>query len=73
MGNKEYLDRVVNHMVKLSKDNGYPFNSTKMSFSDFCEDTFGLTGDEVSYVFYKYRYLMGWDQYDRSLPYIKNI
>ena len=73
MGSKKYLDKVVDFLVKHSENDSFPFDSTKMSFRDFCEDTFGLTGDEVSYVFYKYRYLMGWDQYDRSLPYLKKI
>jgi len=67
MGNKRYLDKVVDFLVK------HPHDPKTISFNDYCIDTFGLTRDEVHYVFYKYRYLMGWDQYDRSLPYLKKI
>ena len=67
MGNKRYLDKVVDFLVK------HPHDPKTVSFNDYCIDTFGLTRDEVHYVFYKYRYLMGWDHYDRSLPYLKKI
>jgi hypothetical protein len=74
MNNVEnYLNWIVDNMVKQSKDNWFPFDSRRMSFTEYCKDVYGLTEEEVKYVFYKYRFLMGWDEWDRSLPYLKKI
>ena len=64
---EKYLNKIVDYMVK------YPHKPTSTSFNDYCKHTFGLTNDEIEYVYMKYRYLMGWDQYDRSLPCLKKI
>jgi hypothetical protein len=70
---EKYLNKIVDYMVKHSKGNNFPFDSSVISFSDYCKNEFGLTNDEIKYVYMKYRYLMGWDQYDRSLPCLKKI
>lgn len=64
---EKYLNSVVDYLVK------HPHEPTSISFSVYCRQTFGLTDDEVDYVYYKCRYLMGWEEYDRSLPYLKKI
>ncbi len=61
MDNKKYLDKVVDHMIKHSKKDKFPFDSAKMSFTTYCVNTFGLTDDEIDYVFFHYRTLMGWN------------
>ena len=70
---QKFLSLVVDNMVKQSKDNFFPFDSEKMSFTEYCKIVYGLTDDEIDYVFRKYRYLMGWDKWDTSLPYLKKL
>ena len=70
---QKFLSLVVDNMVKQSKDNWFPFDSQKMSFNEYCKNVYGLTDDEINYVFRKYRFLMGWDEWDRSLPYLKKL
>ena len=70
---EKYLNKVVDYMVKRSKNNQYPFDSVKYSFNTYCKKHFGLTNIEVDYVFFKYRYLMGWDGYDRSPQYLERV
>jgi len=70
---QKFLSLVVDNMVKQSKDNSFPFDSDKMSFNEYCKNVYGLTDDEIDYVFRKYRFLMGWDEHDRSLPYLKKL
>jgi len=64
---------VVDNMVKQSKDNWFPFDSQIMSFNEYCKNVYGLTGYEIDYVYSRYRFLMGWDEWDRSLPYLKKL
>jgi len=52
-------------MIRHSSD-GFPYDNSVMSFNDYCINTFGLTDDEIDYVYRRYRYIMGWDDYDRS-------
>ena len=56
---EKYLDKIVSYMVRHSSG-GFPFDSSVMSFNDYCINTFGLTDDEVDYVYYRYKTLMGW-------------
>ena len=63
---EKYLNKIVDYMVKHSKGNNFPFDNRVMSFNDYCINTFGLTDDEIEYVYLRYRYLMGWDDYDRT-------
>ena len=73
---EKYLNKIVDYMVRHSKDNQFPFDTEKYSFSKYCKNEFGLTDLEVQYVFYKYRYLMGWDSGDgmakKYLNYVLN-
>ena len=62
---EKYLDKIVSYMVKHSSG-GFPYDSSVMSFNGYCKNTFGLTNDEIEYVYLRYRYLMGWDDYDRT-------
>ena len=64
---------VVDYMITNSKDNQFPFDNTTISFSDYCRQTFGLTDEEVDYVFHRYKFLMGWVSYDESGYYLKKI
>ena len=64
---EKYLNKVVDYLMK------HPHNHNTTSFNDYCEHTFGLTDDEVSYVFYRWRFKLGWDQNDRSRYYLKKI
>ena len=74
MGNIEkYLNKIVDYMVRHSKDNQFPFDTEKYSFSKYCKNQFGLTEVEVRYVYYKYRYLVGWDSHDRSSSYLHYV
>lgn len=61
---EKYLNKVVDYMVRHSKNGNLPFDNTTMSVSDFCKNTFGLNRYEIDYVWYKYRYLMGWIESD---------
>jgi len=70
---QKFLSLVVDNMVKQSKDNWFPFDSQKMSFTEYCKNVYGLTDDEIDYVYSKYRFLKGWDERDRSLPYLKKL
>ena len=70
MDNKKYLDKILDHLVKGTKiDNNnnitslpffipYFFLSHSLSpsffFSSYCKNTFGLTKDEISYVWKEY-------------------
>ena len=70
---KEYLDKVVKHMIqrfKDSEDNKFQRVDMK-SFVDFGE-TFGLTDLELNYVYHKYFYLKGWNEKDISSWYLNN-
>ena len=70
---QKYLSLVVDNMVKQSVNNQFPFDSGVYTFNEYCKKVYGLTDDEIDYVFRKYRFLMGWDEYDRSLPYLKKL
>lgn len=72
---EKYLNSVVDYMVRHSKDNNFPFDNSVISFSDYCRQTFGLTPDEVDYVYYRYKTLMGWvsDDDGASRYYLKKI
>ena len=66
MNNVEnYLNWIVDNMVKHSSG-GFPYDSLVMSFNEYCKNVYGLTDDEIDYVYSRYRYLMGWDDYDRT-------
>ena len=68
MGNKRYLDKVLDHLVRGTKiDNNNltslpPFLSYIPSylstfqslFNSYCKNTFGLTNDEIEYVWKEY-------------------
>jgi hypothetical protein len=78
MGNKRYLDKVIEHLVRRTKvdnDKGeiilpfttnatpfglsafiYFYRSTPFSlpFVKYCNKQFGLTEEEIKYVYYKY-------------------
>lgn len=72
---EKYLNSVVDYMVKHSKGNNFPFDNSVISFSDYCKQTFGLTDDEIDYVYYRYKTLMGWVSNDdgASQYYLKKI
>lgn len=72
---EKYLNSVVDYMVKHSKGNNFPFDNSVISFSDYCKQTFGLTDDEIDYVYYRYKTLMGWvsDDDGASQYYLKKI
>ena len=57
---EKYLDKIVDYMIRHSKNNELPFDNTRISFNDYCINTFGLTDDEIDYVYYRYKTLMGW-------------
>ena len=61
---ENYLDKIVSYMIRHSSD-GFPYDNSVMSFNDYCINTFGLTDDEIDYVYRRYRYLMGWDDKDQ--------
>jgi hypothetical protein len=69
--NKKYLDKIVSYMFRHSND-GFPFDNSVMSFRTYCENEFGLTEEEIEYVYRKYRYNMGWDDFD-SLNFLNLI
>ena len=68
MENKRYLDKVLDHLVRGTKiDNNKltslpPFLSYIPSylstfqslFNSYCKNTFGLTKDEIDYVYLRY-------------------
>ncbi len=66
---EKYLNSVVDYMVKHSKGNNFPFDNSVISFSDYCKQTFGLTPDEVDYVYYRYKIGMGWISDDGESKY----
>jgi len=72
---EKYLNKIVDYMVRHSKDNNFPFDNSVISFGDYCRQTFGLTDDEVDYVYYRYKTLMGWvpDDDGASQYYLKKI
>ena len=72
---EKYLNSVVDYMVRHSKDNNFPFDNSVISFDEYCRQTFGLTYDEVNYVYYRYKTLMGWvsDDDGASQYYLKKI
>jgi len=56
--NKKYLDKIVDHMIKHYTDVSYyylKFNKT-VQFTDYLTNTFGLTDDEIEYVYRRYLY-----------------
>ena len=79
MGNKKYLDKILNYLVRSTridyKNNFiyFPFSSPSsrtqsltffslsrrskplFSFSKYCKNQFGLTDDEIEYVWNEYR------------------
>ena len=68
---KEYLDKVVKHMLQRFRDSAdNKFQRVDMkSFTDFGE-SFGLTDLELNYVYHKYIYLKGWKEKDLSSWYL---
>ena len=71
---EKYLNKVVDYMLRHTKDGELPFDNTTMSVSDFCKNTFGLTKYEIDYVWYRYKFLMGWiEGHDGSQYYLKKI
>ena len=78
---KEFLDKVVRHIMERfkeehSKDSTAYFTQQIVdmdTFVNFC-DNFGLTDLELNYVYWRYKYLMGWEKEDKSSYYLdKNI
>lgn len=71
---EKYLNKVVDYMVRHTKNNELPFDNRRISVNEYCRHTFGLTDDEIDYVWYKYKYLMGWiEGNDSSGYYLKKI
>jgi len=70
---EKYLNKIVDYMITNSKDNQFPFDNTTISFNDYCEQMFGLTDDEIDYVWYRYKFLMGWIGRDWSQGYLRKI
>jgi hypothetical protein len=64
--NKKYLDKIVSYMFRHSYG-GFPFDNSVMSFRTYCENEFGLTKEEIEYVYRKYSYNMGWDDLEKKL------
>lgn len=64
---EKYLNSIVDYMIRNTKDNQLPFHSNMI------RSTFGLTDDEVDYVWYRYKFLMGWNQWDWSQGYLRKI
>ena len=64
---EKYLNSVVDYLVK------HPHEPTSISFSDYCKNEFGLTDDEIEYVFHRYKFLLGWVSYDESGYYLNKI
>ena len=75
MGNIEkYLNRIVDYMIRHSKDGELPFDNKIMSVRMYLENEFGLTKDEIEYVWYRYKFLMGWiGERDGSQYFLKKI
>ena len=67
MENKKYLDKVLDHLVRGTKIDynntpdrmidfqWIPSSLSFSSFSFYCKNTFGLTDDEIEYVWNEYR------------------
>ena len=66
MDNKKYLDRILDHLVrgtKIDYENGrISFHSPTFrsffyypTFSKYCRNQFGLTKEEINYVWDEYR------------------
>ena len=73
MGNIEkYLNKIVDYMVRHSKDGELPFDNTTMSVANYLENEFGLTLYESDYVWYRYKFLMGWIENDDWSQYYLN-
>ena len=71
---EKYLNKIVDYMIRHSKDGELPFNDKIMSVRMYLNNEFGLTDDEVEYVWYRYKFLMGWiGERDGSQYYLKKI
>lgn len=72
---EKYLNKIVDYMVRHSKDGELPFDNSTISFNDYCRHSFGLTDDEKDYVWYRYISLMGWvpDDDGASQYYLKKV
>ena len=71
---EKYLNRIVDYMIRHSKDGELPFDNKIMSVRMYLENEFGLTVYEVDYVWYRYKFLMGWiEGHDGSQYYLNKI
>jgi len=71
---EKYLNKIVDYMVRHSKNGELPFDNKIMSVAKYLENEFGLTLNETDYVWYRYKYLMGWIEGDDvSQYYLKKI
>ena len=71
---EKYLNKIVDYMVRHSKNGELPFDDTTMSVRMYLNNEFGLTDDEVEYVWYRYKFLMGWiGERDGSQYFLKKI
>ena len=71
---EKYLNKIVDYMVRHSKNGELPFDDTTMSVRMYLNNEFGLTDDEVEYVWYRFKFLMGWvGGHDASQYYLKKI
>ncbi len=66
----DYLDKVVEYLVYDSKDDKLPFDNSYISFNTYIKNIYGITDEEVDYVYFKYRYLVGWDEVRRYNEYL---
>lgn len=69
---EKYLNKIVDYMVRHSKDGELPFDNTTMSVANYLENEFGLTLYESDYVWYRYKFLMGWIENDDWSQYYLN-
>ena len=72
---EKYLNKIVDYMVRHSKDGELPFDNSKISFNDYCRNEVVLTLYESDYVWYRYKTLMGWvsDDDGASQYYLRKI
>jgi len=66
----DYLDKVVEYLVYDSKDDKLPFDNSYISFNTYIKNIYGIRDEEVDYVYFKYRYLVGWDEVRRYNEYL---
>ena len=71
---KEFLDKVVKHVVERFKDRDKGELQYYIDMDDFIGfgDNFGLTELELNYIYNKYRFLKGWASTDISSFFLDN-